>query len=138
MRIRVTLVQKNFWHAINPSFGPAMDDTQKKTNKRALTFLFLVVEDWNLDDIGACECAKEAWQIMEDAHSKFGLLHALQLMRDLVNIKLTKGEAMKDYIGCIMDIHRKLEKCTVIMDTQTKRSYSCFCWDCRIPMRRSY
>lgn len=111
IRSRAVLVQRNIWSAVNPGYGDTMNEDQQKINEKALTLLFLIVEDSYLDDIGTCTRAKEAWEILEEIHSKFGLLHTLQLMRDLVNIKLAKDESMSNYIARIMEIHRKLIKC---------------------------
>ncbi|GLV34533.1 hypothetical protein CBL_07176 [Carabus blaptoides fortunei] len=68
----------------------------------------VVVDDIYLDDIGACSTAKEAWEILTEMHSKHGLLHVLQLMRDFFNVKKKKKENMTDYLGRLMELHRKL------------------------------
>ncbi|KAH7970889.1 hypothetical protein HPB49_016482 [Dermacentor silvarum] len=80
-----------------------MNEREKHTNK-ALTFLFLIVKDNYLDDIGTCRTAKEAWNTLQEIHSKFGL----QLMRDFFNVKMKRDESMQDYLGRLMVLHRKL------------------------------
>ncbi|UYV70601.1 hypothetical protein LAZ67_7003642 [Cordylochernes scorpioides] len=103
------LIQKGVWEAVDPGFYETLTAAQKKNNSLAISQIFLIVEDKFLDDIGDCERASEAWNILEEIHTKYGLLHLLQLLRDIFNI--TKmNEAMKDYIERIMNIHRKLEK----------------------------
>ena len=111
IRARAALVQRNAWEAIDPGYGPAMSNDERKLNEKALTFLFLVVEDNYLDDIGSCSRAKEAWETLEEINCKYGLLHVLQLMRDFFNVKMREGEKMNSYLGRIMEIHRKLSGC---------------------------
>ncbi|KMQ81731.1 gag-pol polyprotein [Lasius niger] len=45
IRTRAALVQKNCWDAISPGYGDTLNEVQSKNNEKALTFLFLVVED---------------------------------------------------------------------------------------------
>lgn len=111
IRTRAALVQKNCWEAIDPGFGPELKDEERKLNDRALTFLFLVVNDEYLDDIADCTRAKEAWISLKDVHTKFGLLHTLQLLKELFNITLNSGESMNSYLGRLMDLHRKVSAC---------------------------
>ena len=48
---------------IDLSYAAELKPDEKKINEKALTFLFLVVEDQFLDDIADCKRAKEAWDI---------------------------------------------------------------------------
>lgn len=109
IRTKAALVQKGCWEAVDPGYaGIEMTNDEKKTNNKALTFLFLVVEDSYLDDIGACTQAREAWEILHEMHTKYGLLHILQLLRDFVNVRMKREEPMKEYLSRLMDLHRKL------------------------------
>ncbi|KAH7970409.1 hypothetical protein HPB49_006712 [Dermacentor silvarum] len=82
-----------------------MNEREKQTDNKALTFLFLIVEDNYLDDIGTCRTAKEPWNTLQKMPSKFGL----QLMRDFFNVKMKRDESMKDYLERLMVLmHRKL------------------------------
>lgn len=108
IRARAALVQKGCWDAIEPGYSEEMTDKEKKVDNKALTFLFLVVEDNYLDDIGKSKTAREAWMTLQEMHSKFGLLHILQLMRDFFNVKMKKEESMQSYLGRLMELHRKL------------------------------
>lgn len=109
IRTKAALVQKNCWEAVDPGYsGSEMTDEERKHNNKALTFLFLVVEDSHLDDIGTCTTAKEAWEILREIHTKYGLLHVLQLLRDFVNVQKKDDEPMKEYLSRLMDLHRKL------------------------------
>lgn len=93
IRTRAALVQKGCWKAIDPGFSVgAVNEREKAIDNKALTFLFLVVEDNYLDDIGTCTTARDAWNTLQDMHTKFGLLHILQLMRDFFNVKMKRDE----------------------------------------------
>lgn len=109
IRARAVMVQKRCWEAIDPGYGPEdMTDAQKKKNDEALTLLFLIVEDTFLDDIGDCIRAKDAWTALKEMHTKFGLLHVLQLMKDFFNITMKPGESIQSYLARLVEIHRKL------------------------------
>ncbi|GLV46507.1 hypothetical protein CBL_20832 [Carabus blaptoides fortunei] len=108
IRARAALVQKGIWEAIDPGNSKTLTAADKKVDNKALTLLFLIVDDNYLDDIGGCLSAKEAWQTLEEIHPKHGFLHILQLMRDFFNVKMGKTEQMRDYLGRITELHRKL------------------------------
>lgn len=108
IRARAMLVQKRCWEAVEPGYGINMNDNERKKNDEALTLLFLIVEDTFLDDIGDCPRAREAWNSLKDMHTKFGLLHVLQLMREFFNVKMKLHETVQSYLGRLMDLHRKL------------------------------
>lgn len=108
IRARAALVQKKCWDAVEPGYGIEMTENERKKNDEALTLMFLIVDDTFLDDIGDCSRAREAWNSLKEMHTKFGLLHVLQLMKDFFNTSMKPGETVKSYLGRLMDIHRKL------------------------------
>ena len=108
IRARACLVQKRCWEAIEPGFGPEMNQAETQKNEQALTLLFLIVDDTFLDDIGDCKRAEDAWNILKKMHTEYGLLHTLQLMREFFNINKKESETIKEYLGRLIDIHRKL------------------------------
>ncbi|KAH9379334.1 hypothetical protein HPB48_015137 [Haemaphysalis longicornis] len=99
---------EGMWEAIESGYSEEMTDKEMKVDNKALAFLFLVVEDNYLDDIGESKTAREAWTTLEEMHSKFGLLHILQVMRDFFNVRMKKEESMQSYLGRLMELHRKL------------------------------
>lgn len=111
IRTRAALVQKNYWEAIDPGYGSELKAEESKINGKALTFLFLVVEDNFLDDIADCTRAKDAWTTLKDIHTKFRLLHTLQLLREFFNVRMNSGESMSSYLRRIMELHRKVSSC---------------------------
>ncbi|UYV74187.1 hypothetical protein LAZ67_11002345 [Cordylochernes scorpioides] len=102
---------KDIWDAIEPGFPSETSEKQKRKDNLALSVILLAVEDSFLDDIGDCKRAIDAWQILEDIHTKYGLLHILQLLREFFNIIKRNDEDMKEYFARIMECHRKLAKC---------------------------
>ncbi|KAK9736912.1 hypothetical protein QE152_g11177 [Popillia japonica] len=87
-----------------------MSENENKVNQKALSFLLLSVSDNYLEDIGECEQAKNAWSILEDIHTKFGLLHTVMLIKDMVTITKTDDLPMQEYLGKIQDINLKINK----------------------------
>lgn len=108
IRARALMVQKKCWEAVEPGYGPEMTENERRKNDEALTLMFLVVEDTFLDDIGECIRARDAWNSLKDIHTKYGLLHVLQLMKDFFNIVMKPGETVQSYLARLMEIHRKL------------------------------
>lgn len=108
IRSRAILVQKRCWEAVEPGYGNNMNEAERKKNDEALTLLFLIVEDTFLDDIGECIRARDAWNSLKEMHTKFGLLHVLQLMREFFNIVMKPNESVQAYLARLMDLHRKL------------------------------
>ncbi|UYV72786.1 hypothetical protein LAZ67_10000706 [Cordylochernes scorpioides] len=104
-------MKKDIWGAIEPGFPRETSEKQKRKDSLALSVILLAVEDSFLDDIGDCKRAIDAWQILEDIHTKYGLLHILQLLREFFNIVKRNDEDMKEYFARIMECHRKLAKC---------------------------
>ncbi|UYV75136.1 hypothetical protein LAZ67_12002605 [Cordylochernes scorpioides] len=111
IRTKSILIQKDIWDAIEPGFPSEASEKQKRKDSLALSVILLAVEDSFLDDIGDCKRAIDAWQILEDIHTKYGLLHILQLLREFFNIVKRNDEDMKEYFARIMECHRKLAKC---------------------------
>ncbi|UYV63101.1 hypothetical protein LAZ67_2003141 [Cordylochernes scorpioides] len=111
IRTKSILIQKDIWDAIEPGFPSETTEKQKRKDNLALSVILLAVEDSLLDDIGDCKRAIDAWQILEDIHTKYGLLHILQLLREFFNIIKRNDEDVKKYFARIMECHRKLAKC---------------------------
>ncbi|UYV72273.1 hypothetical protein LAZ67_9002423 [Cordylochernes scorpioides] len=103
--------EKDIWDAIEPGFPRETTEKQKRKDSLALSVILLAVEDSFLADIGDCKRAIDAWQMLEDIHTKYGLLHILQLLREFFNIVKRNDEDMKEYFARIMECHRKLAKC---------------------------
>lgn len=108
IRARAVLVQKSCWEAIEPGYDRQMSENERKKNDEALTLLFLIVEDTFLDDIGDLPTAREAWNSLKEIHTKFGLLHVLQLMTEFFSTAMKQNESIQSYLGRLMDLHRKL------------------------------
>lgn len=43
-------------------------------------------------------------------HSRFGLLHKLELMRDFLSVTIKRNEQINNYMGRLMKVHRNLSK----------------------------
>lgn len=110
VRTKAALMQKNCWEAVQPGYSLPYTEAQNKTDQKALSFILLSVSDAYLEDIGDCQTAKEAWDTLENMHTKFGLLHTVLLLREMVNITKTDAISMHDYLSKIQDINRKVAK----------------------------
>ena len=88
------LVQKWYWEAVEPGYGNNKSETERKKNNEALTFLFLIVEDKFLDDIGDYIRAIDTWNSLKEMHNKFGFLHVLQFMKEFFSIVMKLGESV--------------------------------------------
>lgn len=75
-----------------------MSDAELKINSRAYNFLVLNISHAFLRDTKGIVRAKEAWEVLQDACTKQGFLHYLDLMGELFEMKMNEGESMRAYI----------------------------------------
>lgn len=86
---------------------------------KRLAFLFLAVDDNHLNNIGHCLRAKEAWDIIEQMYSCYGLLHQIMLLNELFNMTKDEGSSVLDYVGKIQSNYRKISIVGIELADQT-------------------
>ncbi|KAJ8871283.1 hypothetical protein PR048_027591 [Dryococelus australis] len=114
------LQQKGCWEAIEPGYGEeeVLTAKQNDSNVNALSFILLIVSDDYLNDIGECTSVKEAWQVLEEIHSRYVLLHQIMFGRELMNLRKTADMSNQEYMSKIQDLNHKVTKSG--MCSQTK------------------
>lgn len=113
VRTKAALIQKNCWEAVRRGYEYPSTEAQTKIDMKALSFILLSVSDSYLEDIGECTTAKEAWDILENMHTKFGLLHTVLILKGIVNITKPETISIYDYLAKIQDINRKVAKAAI-------------------------
>ncbi|KAG8235826.1 hypothetical protein J437_LFUL016087 [Ladona fulva] len=68
------------------------------------------VGDDFLYDIDACESAREAWEILEEIHNSSTKFHALQALKEMVNVSKGSDVSMQEYTGKIQRLNKKVAK----------------------------
>lgn len=125
---KAPLLQKNFWKAVDPSYDDKANEfnAEKKTrNMKALPFLFLIVDNHYLEDIGDCKLAKRAWKSLEEMHTHYEILHQMMLLKGLVNFTMVESMTM-DYISKIQNMHRRLANCGIKFKNKCAALYFTF------------
>lgn len=118
LTIRALLVEKNCWTAIEPGYKEIpeedLNQEQSRLNRKALNLIIQNVSTAHLEDIGDCNRALEAWEILDEIYATFTLLHTLINLRDMVNTEKTEDMSMTEYMSKIQGLNRKLAKGNII------------------------
>ena len=116
IRAKAGLQQKRCWKAVDPGFGTTMTDTESELNEKAISFLFLIVSDFHLEDVGDLTRAKDVWKALEVTHTSFGLLHKIMFLRELLNVVKTDDTSVQDYVSSIQGLGRKVSKAGINLE----------------------
>ncbi|KAJ8877342.1 hypothetical protein PR048_021796 [Dryococelus australis] len=100
VRAKAALQQKVCWEAIEPGYGKEviLVAQQNYANVNALSFILLIVSHDYLDGIGECIRAKEALQVLEGIHSRYGLVHQIMFVRELMNVRKSADMSIQEYM----------------------------------------
>lgn len=108
------LEQRRLWEAIDPGYNDIAEDelTQKQKGKDndARNFLIQAVEDQYLADIQYCTTSKEAWEVLEDMHCNYGMLHLVTMLEEMCIMKKDDEISMRAYMSKIQLSCQKLAK----------------------------
>ncbi|KAJ8895881.1 hypothetical protein PR048_001221 [Dryococelus australis] len=112
IRTEAELVNRNCWKAVEPGFGDAkltdLNDEQAQVNRKARAYIFSVVRDSILKDIGDIPLAKEIWVVLSNLYNTFTLLHCVITLKEIMNVTDTPELSMSDYFAKIQSLNRKL------------------------------
>lgn len=104
------LKHENVWNAV---VGYAVEDTtpdavRARRDERALSKICLLVERCCFSHLMKADCAKAAWQALENAYEDKGLGRRLKLLRNLCSIKLEDFPSMENYVNETMSLAQQL------------------------------
>ncbi|XP_059220048.1 uncharacterized protein LOC131995364 [Stomoxys calcitrans] len=95
------LVIKGCWKAVIE----AMPDTE--LNEKALAEITLMVDPNNYGHIAAATTAKDAWTVLINAYEDTGLTRKVELLKQLVNIKMQNYKTIQEYVNDLIIIGLK-------------------------------
>lgn len=110
IRTESELINRNCWNVVDPGFGDNMNDEQAHVNRKARAYIFSVVGDPILEDIGHLTRAKEIWDALKNLYNTFSVLHSVITLKEMVNIKKTNEMSMSEYFAKIQGLNRKLQR----------------------------
>jgi len=106
-RTRAALEQKRWWEAINPGYPLPADDqndadiltnAQIQRNSDALNFIIQRVSDTYLLELDDVTRAKEAWEILRDAHTDLGAIHLVNIFEEVMQVKKSDKMTMTQFL----------------------------------------
>jgi hypothetical protein len=92
------LESKSLWEAIVPGYGEQMTPAQTKTNNKAKTSLYLMLDTQGLDHVSGCSTAREVWEKLEQVHTHYNTWHGLLVVKEFTQIKMKDGETVGEYL----------------------------------------
>ena len=93
------LIIKHCWKPIETPLSNEPKETDVEADERALAELTLIIEPSNFAYIATANSSHEAWNALLAAYENKGLMRKVELLKQLVQIKLSNCESMPDYIN---------------------------------------
>ncbi|KAJ8881028.1 hypothetical protein PR048_017501 [Dryococelus australis] len=87
-------------------------------NINALSFILLIVSDDYLDDIAECTKVTEAWLALKEIRLRYGLLHQIMFVQELINVRKTADMSIQEYMSKIQDLNCKVRKSGIVFTDQ--------------------
>jgi len=90
------LLIKGCWYVIEKDVLEAKDS---EADARALAEITLMIEPTNFSHIASAATAKDAWNGLLKAYEDKGITRKVELLRQLVNIKMVDYENIQEYVN---------------------------------------
>lgn len=118
------LVIRHCWKIIETGISANPNDKELKLNERALVEITLMVEPSNFAHIATCAAAKDAWTALVSAYGDSGITRKVELLKQLVQLKLTDCESMQEYeyINTMSLTSLKVQNAGLNIDDELKAS----------------
>lgn len=113
------LIIKNCWKVVNLGVTSQPDI---EVNERALAEITLMIEPSNFAHIATATTAKEAWDALVRAYQDNGLTRKVELLKQLVQLKLGDFESMQDYINAMVMTSLKVRTAGLNIDDELTAS----------------
>ena len=103
-KTRAILIAKDQWNVIEEEASEVLSDAWKKTDQKALSTIFLLVNDLELTHIKDCGTAATAWKRLGEVFEAKGIMRRVLLKHNLLSIHLEDTTSMQEYINDIIKI----------------------------------
>ena len=106
--MKMRLMNYDVWEAVEPGNLDLTKLEDRKANSKALSTICLGIQEKIDVDVNKCTTAKEAWKILERNFQSSGLLHLLQLKKEIMSFKLEDFPSTQDYITKICTVAQQI------------------------------
>lgn len=97
-KTKAILIAKDQWNVIEETASDDPSEAWKKTDQKALSTIFLLVNDSELTHIEDCETAAEAWKRLCEVFEAKGIMRRVLLKRNFLSIRLEDSSSMQDLL----------------------------------------
>lgn len=112
------LVIKDLWAYTQKALDPKAGAEDKAMDLKAWSELCLLVDESVLSYILNTETAKQAWDSLEGAFQDSGLCRKVELLKQLVQLTLSKCTSVEDYINRITMTSSKVKRTGLQLDDE--------------------
>lgn len=116
------LVIKQCWKPVEKPLPATATEKELDTDERALAELTLTIEPSNFAHIATAKSANAAWTALLAAYEDKGLTRKVELLKQLVQIKLSDCESMPDYVNRMVMTSLKAQSSGLNIDDELTAS----------------
>ena len=110
------LILKGCWQMITAGLGNTTTANDLEKDERALAEITLMIEPSNFAHIATVETAKDAWNALLNAFEYKGLTREVELLKRLVQMKLSDFGRVQEYISEIIMMSLKVQQSGLKLD----------------------
>uniref|UniRef100_A0A1I8NJG4 DUF4219 domain-containing protein n=1 Tax=Musca domestica TaxID=7370 RepID=A0A1I8NJG4_MUSDO len=112
------LILKNSWKIIENGLAVDANEKDKENNEKALAEITLMVEPCNFAHIAKAKSAKKAWQALVSSYEDTGLTRKVELLKQLVQLKLSDCDNVDDYVNRMLMASMKVQQAGLKIDDE--------------------
>lgn len=117
------LVIRKVWKCFTTELTENATNAQKEENELAWSELSLLLDESILSYIADTTTAKQAWEALEKAFEDSGLSRKVELLKQLVHLKLSDCESTEDYVNKMQMTSMKVKKAGLKIDDELVASF---------------
>lgn len=116
------LVIKHCWKPVEKVLTATATEKELEADERALAELTLMIEPSNFAHIATAKSANAAWKALLAAYEDKGLTRKVELLKQLVQLKLSDCESMPDYVNRMVMTSLKVQSAGLNIDDELTAS----------------